>query len=261
MMKTLPFLAAVAVMAAPAFGQTVNADHNGSAMRIEREGSRIRIVYDVPRPGLREAGVMPGMLVFEGVQTGDKLAGRAFAFKRGCQPAGYDVAGEIAGDRIELRGPGPKRSGCAVVSLDAGSPHSFLAFSGKAGTVAALSEDASRPRTGIEMRAAIQPTPAPVAPMPVQPEPPKATPNLPSLPPSVVEAESPKVAAPAMAVPEEPRTAKVEAVRPIAPPVQAPISARVEAPSAVPTPLPTVSNPKPGEEPARPKKPKLDADL
>lgn len=258
-MKTLPFMAAVAIVASPAFGQTVTADHNGSAMRIEREGSRVRIVYDAPRPGLREAGVMPGMIVFEGVQTGDKLAGRAFAFKRGCQPAGYDVAGSIAGDRIELNGPGPKRSGCAVVSLDAGSPHSFLAFNGKAGSVAALSEDASRPRTGLEMRAAIQPSPAPVAPQPVQPEPPKASASLPSLPP-VVEAEAPRMAVPALPVAPEARTA-TEPTRPIAPPVQATIPAKVEAPSTAPAPLPTASNPKPVEEPARPKKPKLDADL
>lgn len=262
-MTKIRFPLAVAAVAlattAMAQQQTLPADHNGSVMRIERDGSRVRISYEVPRPGLIEAGVRSGMVVFEGtLSAGDALAGKAFAFKRGCSPAAYDVTGRIEGDRIALAGPGPKRQGCAVVALDPASPHSSLSFSGRSGTVAALSEEASRPRTGIEMRAAISPTPPPVATQTMQPEPAKAVP-IPSIPPmaSVPVPVDPTPSAPAPIQRAEP----VETVRPVTPPVQQPTPVAVESPRATPTPLPTPSRPIPAEVPVKVQKPKLDADL
>lgn len=264
-MTKIRFSLAVAAVAlattAMAQQQTLTADHNGSIMRIERDGSRIRISYEVPRPGLFEAGVRGGMVVFEGALSGDALAGRAFAFKRGCSPAAYDVTGRIEGDRIALAGPGPKRQGCAVVALDPASPHSSLAFNGRSGTVAALSEDASRPRTGIEMRAAISPTPPPIATQPMQPEPAKAVP-IPSIPPAMAPVPVPVAPTPSAPAPMQ-RAEPVETARPVTPPVQAvPPVAVVESPRATPIPRPTPAMPPPVQAVEKPKpKPKLDADL
>lgn len=166
------------------------------------------------------------------------------------------MTGRIDGDRLNLAGPGPKRSGCNVIALDPASPHSNLAFTGKGGTVAALGEDASRPRTGIEMRAAISPTPPPVAAQPVQPETAKAVPHVPSLP-VVTPAPVPVETAPSVVVPT-PRAEPSETARPVTPPVQSnPVA--VESPRATPTPLPTPSKPVQAEAPV--KRPKLDADL
>lgn len=256
---TLSVAAVALATTAMAQVQTVPADHNGSAMRIERDGSRVRISYETPRPGLSQAGVMPGMIVFDGTLSGDSLTGKAYAFKRGCSPAAYDVAGRIEGDRIALAGPGPKRQGCAVVAFDPASPHSSLAFNGRSGTVAALSQDAARPRTGIEMRAAISPTPPPVAAQPEQPEPAKAVPHVPSIP-VAAPAPVPVETVPSVAVPT-PRAEPIEVTRPVTPPVQQPTPVAVEPPRATPTPLPTPSKPVPAEAPVKIEKPKLDADL
>lgn len=263
-MTKIRFPLAVAVVAfattAMAQVQTLPADHNGSAMKIERDGARIRISYETPRPGLIEAGVRSGMVVFEGTLSGDALAGKAFAFKRGCSPAAYDVAGRIEGDRIALAGPGPKRQGCAVVALDPASPHSSLSFNGRSGTVAALSEDASRPRTGIEMRAAISPTPPPMASQPIQSEPAKAVPN--PLPPTVAPAPVPVDPSPSAPVPMQ-RAEPVETARPVTPPVPVQAASPVaEPPRAAPTLSPTPVSPPPVQAVEKPKpKPKLDADL
>ena len=68
--------------------------------------------------------------MFQGAAAKGRIAGRAFAFKKGCAPAPYEVSGRFIGDAsIELAGPGPVfGKGCFEGKLSWKSPHSKLAF-------------------------------------------------------------------------------------------------------------------------------------
>lgn len=100
--------------------------HNGSEV-VEDDG---KLIYNVPKASLRSA-VKPGMVVFRGSLLPGKIAGIAYAFKDGCPPAPYPVKGVYSNHMytLTLRGAGPIRSGCEVVSYSDRSPHSVLKFS------------------------------------------------------------------------------------------------------------------------------------
>lgn len=105
----------------------MTADHNGSVMEIQDD----RILYAQPKASLRDV-VKPGTILVEGKWTGDRFAGTAYAFKKGCPPAPYAVSGrkvERPG-RLDLvlSGAGPIRKGCEVVGHSDRSPHSRLLF-------------------------------------------------------------------------------------------------------------------------------------
>jgi hypothetical protein len=105
----------------------MTADHNGSVMEIRDD----RILYAEPKASLRGV-VKPGTVLVEGKWTGDRFAGTAYAFKKGCPPASYAVSGakvERPGQLdLVLRGAGPIRKGCEVVGYSDRSPHARLVF-------------------------------------------------------------------------------------------------------------------------------------
>lgn len=103
-------------------------EHNGSVIDWFVVGDTIKATYSTPRQGLEGVGVRAGAVLFEGTYEGSRIVGRAFAFKAGCPPAGYDVIGEEAKGTIVLRGPAPHRApnSCAVKSYLANSPHARL---------------------------------------------------------------------------------------------------------------------------------------
>lgn len=91
--------------------------HNGSVMRLEADGARRRFLYEAPRPGMREAGAKRGTVLFAGERQGNRYAGTAYVFARGCAPFPYRVEGPISVDerRVVMRGAAPRvRKGCAA---------------------------------------------------------------------------------------------------------------------------------------------------
>ena len=104
-------------------------EHNLSVISWFVAGDNIKATYETPRPGLLEAGVVSGTILFEGRYEAGKIVGTAFAFKRGCSPAPYQVVGTDTNRGIELRGPGPiYEQGCRIKGYSLSSPHSLLAF-------------------------------------------------------------------------------------------------------------------------------------
>uniref|UniRef100_A0A9E7ZWQ4 Uncharacterized protein n=1 Tax=Bosea sp. NBC_00436 TaxID=2969620 RepID=A0A9E7ZWQ4_9HYPH len=104
--------------------------HNGSTMVINEQTGRI--VYEEPKASI--AGTVPkGAILFEGKFDGKRISGTAYVFKKGCDPAPYQVSGRVEdrkgfGSRIVLTGPAPKRdrNSCAIVGTTA--THSRLVF-------------------------------------------------------------------------------------------------------------------------------------
>jgi hypothetical protein len=84
-------------------------NHNGSLLKMETDKATRRFVFTEPREGLREVGVAPGMVAFEGRQSDDVYEGTAYVFSRICGPIGYPVSGSVAQDErsITLRGYAP----------------------------------------------------------------------------------------------------------------------------------------------------------
>lgn len=105
----------------------MTAGHNGSDMEL----TDTRIVYSAPKASIRDV-VRPGTILVEGRWNGERFEGTAYAFKKGCPPAPYQVSGskvEKPGQLdLVLRGAGPVRQGCVVVGYSAKSPHSRLVF-------------------------------------------------------------------------------------------------------------------------------------
>lgn len=91
--------------------------HNGSLMRLSDTGSARAFTYEVPRPGLRAAGVGPGTLLFEGENLGNWYQGTAYVFSEACpgSPLGYWVEGPVgdASATVTLRGQREVHQACA----------------------------------------------------------------------------------------------------------------------------------------------------
>jgi|GEM_PF-3306726 len=94
-------------------------DHNNSEMSIEVDGGSIRIFYRNPRQGMREEGVTPGTLLFEGRLSGRQVAGTAHLFSGACgSKYPYSVTGTVSDDgrRIEMSGNAPRiNAECRIV--------------------------------------------------------------------------------------------------------------------------------------------------
>ncbi len=97
-------------------------DHNGSTMIMETRRRNVEIRYETPSRRMRRIGVQQGEILFDGrINRRNKLVGEAFVFRRGCQPAGYDVRGrfkpDVGQEEIILRGAAPirERGGCSVI--------------------------------------------------------------------------------------------------------------------------------------------------
>jgi hypothetical protein len=117
-------------------GKSERYEHNGSIVQwlVSPSLVGVRASYLVPRAGVEAVGVTAGTVLFEGTLDGQRIVGRAFAFKRGCPPAPYDVSGAVIGDRIILRGAAPVRSGlgCGVTGYSAASANAELVFNREA---------------------------------------------------------------------------------------------------------------------------------
>lgn len=112
---------------APA-GELYIYEHNGSIIDWFVVGNNIKATYNKPRPGMMAAGVRENVLLFEGYYEGERIVGKAYAFKPRCAPLPYDVVGreEKNGD-IVLRGPAPHWSrGCSPLGYSARSPNAVL---------------------------------------------------------------------------------------------------------------------------------------
>lgn len=79
-------------------------NHNGSVMRLVASGNKRWFYYEAPRAGLRDAGVNPGTLLFEGEKRGNTYVGWARVFSRHCpgQPLEYYVEGPVAPSQTEV---------------------------------------------------------------------------------------------------------------------------------------------------------------
>ncbi|MER0236778.1 hypothetical protein [Fulvimarina sp. MAC8] len=97
--------------------------HNGSRMLIHACSSGgITIGYDRPRQGMRAQGVRPGTMLFRGRFWGSggpnlrRVRGTAHLFKRGCNPAGYEVEGYwMENNTLQIGGWAPvRKNGCRV---------------------------------------------------------------------------------------------------------------------------------------------------
>lgn len=72
--------------------------HNGSIMRLEARGDKRWITYERPRRVLRESGVGPGTLLFEGRRNGNTYTGTSRVFSKFCpgEPQVYRVSGPVS---------------------------------------------------------------------------------------------------------------------------------------------------------------------
>jgi len=120
----------IACVSSSVAGELYVYEHNLSVINWAVVGDKIVATYATPKPSLRAAGVKEEDILFKGVYDGDRIVGKAYAFKSGCSPAPYDVIGHATNDGYELRGPGPVRSksGCDVIGYSAKSPHAVLRF-------------------------------------------------------------------------------------------------------------------------------------
>lgn len=104
--------------------------HNGSVMALYRHDTTISIFYLEPRNTLFENGVKRGSLLFSGAYVGDTVEGTAYSFKKGCEPAPYDVNGADGGSVIRLFGAAPVRPNrsCAVNGYNSSTQNAMLIF-------------------------------------------------------------------------------------------------------------------------------------
>ena len=78
--------------------------HNGSLMRLQASGNKRWLYYENPRTALRNAGVRPGTLLFDGRKSGDWYSGNARVFSRYCpsEPLVYFVEGPVRSDQLHV---------------------------------------------------------------------------------------------------------------------------------------------------------------
>ncbi|MBO0902091.1 hypothetical protein [Jiella sonneratiae] len=106
-------------------------EHNGSLVRLTERNGLVTISYQNPKSSLRKLGVRNGTVLFTGRFKGRGLAGTAYVFRKGCQPAPYDVAGPATGGgSIYLSGAAPVRArgSCAVTGYSERSGNARLVF-------------------------------------------------------------------------------------------------------------------------------------
>jgi hypothetical protein len=108
--------------------------HNGSMMYVNK-GTRI-IRYSSPKDSIAKT-VQEGTVLFRGefknapgLESRGTVAGTAYVFKRGCEPAPYSVSGTYDAWSVTLKGAAPRRAkdSCAVQESTKSSPHAVLKF-------------------------------------------------------------------------------------------------------------------------------------
>lgn len=105
-MRLLPLAALAGVglyLSGPAMADSCW-NHNGSIMRLQAQGNQRWLSYDIPRNVLRNAGVQPGTLLFNGIKNGNWYAGTARVFSKHCpgSPLEYFVEGPVRGDQLQV---------------------------------------------------------------------------------------------------------------------------------------------------------------
>ncbi|WP_299819479.1 hypothetical protein [uncultured Roseibium sp.] len=100
----LPFLAGLAMLPAGTAAADSCWNHNGSIMRLQAQGNQRWLSYEIPRNVLRNAGVQPGTLLFNGVKQGNWYSGTARVFSKFCpgNPLEYFVEGPVRGDQLQV---------------------------------------------------------------------------------------------------------------------------------------------------------------
>jgi uncharacterized caspase-like protein len=87
--------------------------HNNSLISLADNGNDRIFYYEKPRPGMVEAGVTPGTILFKGQFSRKKMrySGEAYLFSRKCGPIAYAMEGKVSADyrHVELRGRRPIR--------------------------------------------------------------------------------------------------------------------------------------------------------
>jgi hypothetical protein len=78
--------------------------HNGSLVKMIRQGASVRLIYENPRQGMREEGVTRGTLLFEGQASDSSYDGTAYVFSGRCGTSfPYQVTGEVRQEGMEVR--------------------------------------------------------------------------------------------------------------------------------------------------------------
>ncbi|WP_026380906.1 hypothetical protein [Afifella pfennigii] len=79
-------------------------DHNGSLLRLKASGNQRWLYYERPRATLRQAGVGPGTLLFDGRKVGNRYEGNIRRFSRFCpgEPLVYWVEGPVRSDQLQV---------------------------------------------------------------------------------------------------------------------------------------------------------------
>ncbi|PXA99238.1 hypothetical protein DMC47_04390 [Nostoc sp. 3335mG] len=122
---------ATTTLAAWQGADVVYLNHNGSVMAVSPAEGIIR--YERVRDGLRGT-IADGTVLFRGEpwQPGGAFRGTAYTFRKGCDPAPYDVAAsyESHTDVLTLKGEAPVRQqgGCTVTGYTADSGNAVLEF-------------------------------------------------------------------------------------------------------------------------------------
>jgi SH3-like domain-containing protein len=95
-------------------------DHNGSTVYLVAHGATREFHYNEPRPGMLEAGVRPGSLLFTGESIDGRYVGTAYFFNPNCGGQfPYQVSGPILDNykRVVLKGQAPRiDDNCNIMS-------------------------------------------------------------------------------------------------------------------------------------------------
>lgn len=98
--------------AAPRPGSGTIWVHNGSLMRVETDGDKRRILYELPRTGMVQAGAKAGDVVVELQRKGSAFTGTAYVYSKTCGRTAYAVKGQASLDerRVVVEGQAPRQS-------------------------------------------------------------------------------------------------------------------------------------------------------
>jgi tetratricopeptide (TPR) repeat protein len=94
-------------------------DYNGSTLSLVADGNTRKFYYTEPRPVLRNMGVTPGTLLFDGIRSGYSYKGTTYVFSDHCEPLAFPISGDVSSDdrKITLVGKVPVRdSQCRVTA-------------------------------------------------------------------------------------------------------------------------------------------------
>jgi hypothetical protein len=109
-------------------------DHNGSTVYLMADGATREFHYNVPRPGMVQAGARSGSLLFIGRSTNGRYVGTAYIFNSQCGQFPYQVSGPILDNyqRVVLKGQAPRvDANCNILEYFADTLEFSLLKSGK----------------------------------------------------------------------------------------------------------------------------------